>query len=102
MARRKFTVDRYKEIERRLKEGRGVREIARHCGCPRATMRDVRDGMRRSTAPPKPGADPLWSSQLDWPYNVHELVLGRPLPFTWEEPAQTLTSNANFWKQFHR
>jgi hypothetical protein len=28
MARRKFTVDRYQEIERRLAEGRGLREIS--------------------------------------------------------------------------
>ena len=102
MARRKFTVDRYKEIERRLKEGRGVREIARSLGCSRVTVREVRDGMRRSPGQPKPGADPLWMSQLDWPQVVHELGLGHPLKFIWEERAQTLTTYSNFWKQFYR
>lgn len=102
MARRKFTVDRYKEIERRLKEGRGVREIARSLGCSRVTVREVRDGMRRSPDQPEPGADPLWMSQLDWPQVVHELGLGHPLKFIWEERAQTLTTYSNFWKQFYR
>ena len=35
MARRKFTVDRYNEIERLLAAGRGVREIARALKCSR-------------------------------------------------------------------
>ena len=39
MARRKFTVDRYQEIERRLAEGRSLREIAHALGCSRRTVR---------------------------------------------------------------
>lgn len=41
-------------------------------------------------------------SQLDWPQIVHELGLGHPLKYIWEERAQTLTSYSNFWKQFYR
>ena len=37
-------VDRYKEIERRLAEGRGFREIARALGCSRRLVREVRNG----------------------------------------------------------
>jgi transposase len=100
MARRRFTVDRYTEIERRLSAGRSVREIARALGCSRRTVREVRDGLR--SAPGRTAGDPLWMSQLDWPAVVHELGLGHPLKFIWEERAQSLTTYANFWKQFYR
>jgi hypothetical protein len=102
MARRTFTVDRHKEIERRLAEGRGLREIARALGCSRRTVREIRDGLRRSPDQPKPSHDPLWMAQLDWPQIVHELSLGHPLKFLWEEKARHLTSYSNFWKQFYR
>src|SRR5688572_12432101 len=102
MARRVFTVDRHKEIERRLAEGRGLREIARALKCSRRTVREVRDGMRASPDHPRPSADPLWMAQLDWPQIIHELGLGHPLTFIWEERAQSLTSYPNFWKQFYR
>src|SRR5690606_28429177 len=102
MARRKFTVDRYAEIKRRLSEGRGLREIARALKCSRRTVREVRDGMRASPDQPQPSSDPLWMSQLDWPQSVHELGWGQPLKFIWEELAQTLTGYSNVWKQFYR
>lgn len=101
MPRRIFTVDRYKEIERRLAEGRGLREIARALGCSRRLVREVRDE-RGSPDTPKPGADPLWVSQLDWPLLIHNLSLGHPLKYLREEKARHLTSYSNFWKQFHR
>ncbi|GAC1664014.1 MAG: IS21-like element ISRsp2 family transposase [Candidatus Dormibacteraceae bacterium] len=100
MARRRFTVDRYQEIERRLRAGRGLREIARALGCSRRTVREIRDGLR--TAPGRAGASPLWTSQVDWPEVVQELGLGHPLKFIWEERAQSLTSYPNFWKQLYR
>ncbi len=100
MARRRFTVDRYMEIERRLRAGRSVREIARALGCSRRTVREIRDGLR--TAPGRAGASPLWTSQVDWSQVLHELGLGHPLKFIWEERAQSLTSYPNFWKQFYR
>jgi transposase len=101
MGRRKFTVDRFKEIERLLAEGRGIREIARALNCSRDTVRQVRDG-RRSPEQRERVADPLWMSQLDWPTIIHDLGLGHPLKFIWEEKAQSLTTYPNFWKQFYR
>jgi transposase len=100
MARRRFTVDRYTEIERRLRAGRSLREIARALGCSRRTVREVRDGLR--AAPGRAAADPLWMSQVEWPAVLHELGLGHPLKFIWEERAQSLTTYPNFWKQFYR
>jgi transposase len=58
--------------------------------------------MRSSPAQPKQAPDPLWMAQLDLPTIVHELGLGHPLKFIWEEKAQSLTSYSNFWKQFYR
>ena len=100
MARRRFTVDRYTEIERRLTAGRSVREIARALGCSRRTVREVRDGLR--TAPGRATGEPLWMTQVDWPAVLHEVGLGHPLKFIWEERAQPLTTYPNFWKQFYR
>jgi hypothetical protein len=97
MGARSMTVGRYEEIRRRLAEGRGVREIARALNCSRDTVREVRDGERQSPDAPKSSPDPLWMLQLDWPAIVHDLGLGHPLKFTWEEKAQHLTSYSNTW-----
>jgi hypothetical protein len=97
-----MTVHRYEEIRRRLAEGRSLREIARALGCSRRTVREVRDGERRSPDAPKSCADPLWMAQLNWPPIIHDLGLGHPLKFIWEEKAQHLTGYPNFWKQFYR
>src|SRR5579862_2739164 len=102
MALRSMTVHRYEEIRRRLAEGRGLREIARALACSRRTVREVRDGERISPAAPKATRDPLWMSQVDWPAIIHDLGLGHPLKFLWEERAQHLITYANFWKQFYR
>ena len=103
MGLRSMTVGRYEEIRRRLAEGRGLREIARALGCSRDTVREVRDGAAAvSPDAPKPLADPLWMLQLDWPAIIHDLGLGHPLKFLWEEKAQHLTTYSNFWKQFYR
>jgi hypothetical protein len=102
MGLRSMTVGRYEEIRRRLAEGRGVREIARALGCGRETVREVRDGLRVSPDAPKTGSDPLWMQQLQWPAIIHDLGLGHPLKFIWEEKAQHLTTYSNFWKQFYR
>ena len=37
-----------------------------------------------------------------WPPLIHDLGLGHPLKFLWEERAQHLTTYSNFWKQFYR
>ncbi len=80
MSRRTFTVDRYKEIERLLAAGRGVREITRALQCSRRLVRQIRDGLRGSPdQQPKSVADPLWMAQINWPELVHELGLGHPL-----------------------
>ena len=97
-----MTVRRYEEIRRRLAEGRGLREIARALGCSRSTVRQVRDGERHSPDAPKTLRDPLWMAQIDWNTILHDLGLGHPLKFLWEERAQQLTSYSNFWKQFYR
>ena len=102
MARRKLTVDRYTEIKRRLAEGRGVREIARALECSRRLVREIRAGLKDSPEAPKALSDPLWMAQLDWPTIIHDLGLGHPLKFLWEERAQHLTTYSNFWKQFYR
>jgi transposase len=102
MALRSMTVHRYDEIRRRLAEGRSLREIARALGCSRRTVRDVRDGERVSPNAPKSCADPLWMAQVDWPAIIHDLGLGHPLKFLWEEHAQHLITYPNFWKQFYR
>jgi hypothetical protein len=93
-------MDRYQEIERRLRAGRGLREIARALGCSRRTVREIRDGLRG--APGRAGPSPLWTGQVDWALVRHDLGLGHPLKFIWEEKAQSLTSYPNFWKQFYR
>jgi hypothetical protein len=100
MARRKLTVDRYAEIKRRLAEGRGVREISRALGCSRRLVREIRAGLKDSPVVPKALSDPLWMAQLDWLTIIHDLGLGHPLKFLWEERAQHLTTYSNFWKQF--
>lgn len=102
MGARSMTVGRYEEIRRRLAEGRGLREIARALNCSRDTVREVRDGSRQSPDAPRKSTDPLWMLQLDWPAIVHDLGLGHPLKFIWEEKAQHLTTYSNFWKQFYR
>jgi len=102
MGLRSMTVGRYEEIRRRLAEGRGVREIARALGRARATVREVRDGARVSPDAPKSSSDPLWMRQLEWPPIIHDLGLGHPLKFIWEEKAQHLTTYPNFWKRFYR
>src|SRR5688572_13728655 len=102
MALRSMTVQRYAEIRRRLAEGRSLREIAHALGCSRRTVREVRDGERVSPDAPKSSADPLWMAQLDWPAIIHDLGLGHPLKFLWEEQAQHLITYPNFWKQFYR
>jgi transposase len=102
MGVRSMTVGRYEEIRRRLAEGRGLREIARALNCSRDTVREVRDGARQSPDAPKRSPDPLWMLQLEWPAIVHDLGLGHPLKFIWEEKAQHLTTYSNFWKQFYR
>jgi hypothetical protein len=102
MSRRTLTVDRYKEIERLLAAGRGIREITRALKCSRRLVRQIRDGKQRSPEQPRSVVDPLWMAQVDWLGVIHDLGLGHPLKFLWEEKAQGLTTYSNFWKQFYR
>jgi hypothetical protein len=101
MARRDLTVQRHEEIKRRLADGRSVREIASALSCSRRLVREIRDGVRVTHETPQ-AADPLWMSQLEWPVIIHDLGLGFPLKFIWDEKAKTLTTYSNFWKQFYR
>lgn len=102
MGLRSMTVGRFEEICRRLAAGRGIREIARALNCSRDTVREVRDGLRQSPDAPKTCSDPLWMQQVNWLAVIHDLGLGHPLKFIWEEKAQQLTTYPNFWKQFYR
>ena len=101
MARRVLTVDRHEEIKRRLADGRSLREIATALGCSRRLVRQIRDG-DRLTHETAASPDPLWMSQLEWPVIIHELGLGHPMKFIWEERAKALITYPNFWKQFYR
>jgi transposase len=102
MGLRSMTAGRFEEIRRRLADGRGIREIARALGCSRHTVREVRDGVRQSPDAAKASSDPLWMQQVNWLAVIHDLGLGHPLKFIWEEKAQQLTTYSNFWKQFYR
>src|SRR6202008_5151412 len=82
-------------------DGRSIREIAIALSCSRRLVQEIRDGVRLTHATAL-AADPLWMSQLEWPAIVHDLALGHPLKFIWEEKAQHLTTYSNFWKQFYR
>jgi hypothetical protein len=74
MGIRSMTVRRFEEIQRRLSEGRGLREIARALGCSRDTVREVRDGLRNSPDAPKTLPDPLWMLQVDLPPLIHDPI----------------------------
>jgi Integrase core domain len=102
MAGRILTVARFEDIQKRLAEGRGVREIARALNCSRKTVRAVRDGQLGRPDRPKAIESPLWMTQVDWPAVITDLGLGHPMKFLWEERAQNLTTYSNFWKQFYR
>ena len=67
-------------------------------------LRCVKCAMARESRPMRRKAltDPLWMRQLEWPTIIHDLGLGHPLKFLWEEKAQHLTTYPNFWKQFYR
>jgi hypothetical protein len=99
MARRKLTVDRHEEIKRRLADGRSLREIATALGCSRRLVRQIRDG-ERLTHETAASPDPLWMAQLEWPVIIHELGLGHPMKFIWEERAKALITYPNFWKHY--
>src|ERR1700737_4885671 len=101
MARRKLTVDRHEEIKRRLADGRSLREIAIALGCSRRLVRRIRDG-ERLTHETAASPDPLWMAQLEWPVIIHELGLGHPMKFFWEERAKALITYPNFWKHYLR
>lgn len=94
---------RHEEIKRRLDEGRGVREIARALTVSRTTVREIRDGKPSPAKRRTRAADPLWMGKVTWPSRVIEdLRGGHPLKLIWDEKAKTLTTYANFWKQFYR
>src|ERR1022692_4695190 len=76
-------------VKRRLADGRSLREIATALGCSRSLVRQIRDG-ERLTHETAASSDPLWMSQLEWPVIIHELGLGHPMKFIWEERAKAL------------
>lgn len=102
MAGRRITVVKYGEVKRLLAAGRRVREIARGLKISRKTVRAVRDGELGSPDEPRALPDPLWMNQVEWPAVIHDLSLGHPLKFIWEERAKSAITYPNFWKQFYR
>jgi hypothetical protein len=69
--------------------------------CARDTVRKVRDGLSQSPDLPKAGCDPWWMRQPEWPEIIHDLGMGHPPKFIWEEKAQQLTTYSHFWNQFY-
>jgi hypothetical protein len=63
---------------------------------------DSKLARRLRAAPGRTAASPLWTAQVDWTQVLHEIGLGHPLKFIWEERAESLTSYPNFWKQLYR
>jgi hypothetical protein len=57
-------------------------------------VRQIRDG-ERLTHETAASPDPLWMSQLEWPVTIHELGLGHPMKFIWEERAKALITYPN-------
>ena len=102
MAGRRITVAKYEEVKRLLAAGRRVREIARVLKISRNTVRGVRDGELGSPDEPRALAEPLWMSEVEWPAVIHDLSLGHPLKFIWEERAKSRITYPNFWKHFYR
>jgi hypothetical protein len=106
MARRKMTVERYKEIKRRLEKGHTVRSIARALGCSRVTIRAIRDGSYeepdQSSDDGEPFKAPDWSKSLDWNQIAAKVRLGDPVKFLWEEKASSEVSYGNFLRQLQR
>ena len=92
MGNRSVTVERFEEIERRLRDGRSLREIARALGCSRKTVREVRDGLRLSPAIPPAVADPLRMSQV--PEVAISVIANGEKPTGVGEPAVTVVAPA--------
>ncbi len=102
MARRVMTVVRFEEIQRLIAQGLSDRAVARALRCRRDKVAEIREGRAVSPAVPKVFAAPLWTESVPWLEVTHELSMGHPLKFIWEEKAQSLTTYSNFWKQFYR
>lgn len=80
-----------------------MREIARALKVSRTTVREIRDGVKPVPVPERMrAADPLWMGQVAWPGVIEDLRQGHALKLIWDEKAKTLTTYANFWKQFYR
>lgn len=97
---RELTSMRREEIERRLKLGCGVREIARALHCAPRTVRLIREGLYRP--PLKPISLRPWLEQVAWDEILAEVRLGHPLKFVWESRAAEITTYSNFWKAFYQ
>ena len=69
-----------------------MREISRALGCSRRLVfvrsNEGVEGIAGGAEEQQ--SDPLWMLQIDWPAIIHDLGLGHPLKFLWEERAQHL------------
>ena len=97
MGVRSMTVRRFDEIRRRLGRRSGTtRDRPRARLLARYGARGTRRPDAVSPDAPKALPDPLWMLQVDWPPLIHDLGLGHPMKFLWEERAQHLTTYSNF------
>ena len=102
MGARDMTVGRYEEIRRRLAERRGGREIARALGCARGTALKVRDGLSQSPESTQAHRRSVVDATAGVAHDRSRSGLGHPLKFfIWDEKAQHLTTDSNFWNQFN-
>lgn len=103
MARRKMTVDRFKEIRRLIEAGKSDRFIAKALGCRRSKVSRIRLGADQIEDVNKVSlAAPLWVEQVDWDTVLGEVGRGFEIKKIWEEKSAHVTTYPNFCKQLHK
>lgn len=103
MARRKMTVDRFKETDRLIEAGKSDRFIAKALGCRRNKVSRIRLGQDQveDVGKATPLA-PLWTDQVDWENVIRDVGRGFEIKKIWEEKSSQLTTYPNFFKQLHK
>lgn len=103
MARRKMTVDRFKEIRRLIEAGKSDRFIAKALGCRRNKVSRIRTGADQIEDLSKTNQTaPLWTEQVDWESVIVDIGRGFEIKKIWDEKSAGVTTYANFCKQLHK